>query len=161
MTHSGKPLDGSSERNRIIYGLVAEVAFTILPLVVVLIAVSQTQWIKLLASPEWSFGAAILFGQSIVRFFSGLLRGGAAAGGPVALTVSLLIVFGLVPSLLVLTFTLISAEDCHASVHPAREYWLYAAQVALFGLAALTYLVLGTIGEMYAQKFMKPATNGN
>ena len=153
MVRFGNAQPGSQARNRIIYGLAAEVAFTILPLVVVLIVVSATQWSRLFASPEWSFGAAILFGQSLVRFSTGLLRGAAAAGGPVALTVALVIVFGLVPSLIVLSLTLQSAEIYSPHTGFSLEQWLHAAQVVLFGLAALTYLTLGTIGEVYAQRF--------
>src|SRR6185437_1768185 len=144
-----------SERNRIIYGLAAEIAFTVLPLVVVLIVVSENGWVRLFASPEWSFGSAILFGQSIVRFFSGLLRGGAAASGPVALTVSLIIVFGLAPSLGILVFTLIEAEKCPLGPPSNRQHWLHIMQVIFFFLSAAAYLILGTVGEIYAQKFSK------
>lgn len=93
---------------------------------------------------EWAFGAAILFGQALVKFMSGLSRGGAAAAGPVAFATALVIVAGLAPSLLVLTLTLIAHESGQS---PAR--WLQISHVVLFVTAAAVYLALGTVGEMW------------
>jgi hypothetical protein len=98
-------------------------------------------------SPEWSFGAAILFGQSLMKFVSGLARGGKAAKGPVALVLALLIVFGLVPSLLVLYITLQTTE---AKLDPSR--WLQFFQVVLFSGGVAMYLLLGTVGELWTRE---------
>jgi hypothetical protein len=128
--------------------LAAEVAFAVLPLLVVLmVLVHARHSTHLFASPEWSFGAAILFGQSLVKFISGLARGGHAATGPVALIVALLVVFGLVPSLIVLTMTLQSSE---LGGNPAA--WLQICQVAMFIGGAAMYLLLGTIGETWRER---------
>jgi hypothetical protein len=170
----------ASERNRICSGLAAEVAFALLPLLVVLMVVIHTGHShRLFSSPEWSFGAAILFGQSLVKFVSGIARGGAAARGPVALFVALLVVFGLVPSLSVLHMTLETVETktdparwqqaclasgsttnptdqlkafqaAEASTEPAT--WLQASQVVLFLLASLMYMLLGLIGETWSAR---------
>lgn len=140
-----------AELVRILSGLVAEVAFATLPLIVVLMVLMHANHSKrVFMSPEWSFGAAILFGQSLVRFVSGLVRGGRAATGPVALVLALLIVFGLVPALLVLYMTL-QATEAHED--PSR--WLQVFQVFLFLGAGITYLLLGTIGELWQQETMK------
>lgn len=134
-----------SERGRILSGLAAEVAFAVLPLLVVLVVLAHAEHsTRLFMSPEWSFGAAILFGQSLVKFVSGLARGGKAATGPVALVLALLIVFGLVPSLLVLHMTLQTTE---AKGDPSR--WLQFFQVFLFCGGAAMYMLLGTVGEMW------------
>jgi hypothetical protein len=126
-------------------GLAAEVAFAVLPLMIVLIVffhLGKTgRW---WASNEWPFGAAILFGQALVKFMSGLSRGGPAATGPVAFTTALVIVGGLAPSLLVLTLTLIANENSQ----PLAP-WLQVAHVVLFITAAAVYLVLGTVAEMW------------
>jgi hypothetical protein len=136
MTHRAR-------RSHILSGLGAEVAFAVLPLLVVLmVLVYTTRPCEFLSSPEWSFGAAILFGQGLVKFVAGLARIGAAAPGPVALVVTLVVLLGLVPSLLVLTMTLNSAET-----KDHVESWLRISQVALFLLSAPTYLLLGTLGE--------------
>lgn len=134
-----------SERNRIFAGLAAEVAFAMLPLIVVAIVVLNADHSAgLFASPEWTFGAAILFGQTLVKFVSGLAQGGDASKGPVALAVSLLMVFGLAPSLLVLLITLQIVEEGNVPPH-----WLQATQVLLFAGATLVYMLLGTIGELW------------
>ena len=134
-----------TERGQILAGLAAEVAFAVLPLVVVLIVVGHAgHSTALLASPEWSFGAAIIYGQALAKFVAGLARGGGAAMGPVTLTVALLVVFGLVPSLLFLTMTLQAIEE-------AQEVAMYLriGQVILFGGGALAYVLLGAVGEMW------------
>ena len=137
----------SDERRRILSGLGAEVTFALLPLLVVLMVMIYAGRFPLLfSSPEWSFGAAILFGQAVVKFVAGLARAGAAAPGPVALVVTLVVVFGLVPSLIILTMLLLSAESLRC---PAL--WLEASQILLFFCAAILYLVLGTVGEEWGK----------
>jgi choline-glycine betaine transporter len=137
-----------SERSRILSGLSAEVVFAALPLFVVLIVLAHADHSRrLFMSPEWSFGAAILFGQSLTKFVSGLTRGGKAARGPVTLVLALVIVFGLVPSLLVLYITLQTVE---AKTDPSR--WLQFFQVILFCGAAAMYLLLGAIGELWGRQ---------
>ena len=136
-----------SERKGILAGAAAEVWFAVLPLLVVaMVLLHKDHSTALLASPEWSFGASILFGQSIVKFMTGLVRGRATraevANGPVAFVVASVIVFGLVPSLLALNMTLQAAEDKH---DPAS--WLKIFQIILFFASALTYMLLSTVGE--------------
>src|SRR3712207_7620614 len=67
------------ERKGIPAGAAAEVMFAVLPLLVVaMVLLHKEHSTALLASPEWSFGAAILFGQSVVKFMTSLARGGKA-----------------------------------------------------------------------------------
>jgi hypothetical protein len=137
-----------SERTRILVGLAAEVLFAVLPLVAVLLVLIHVGHAKkLLWSPEWSFGASILFGQALVKFICGLARGGAAATGPVGFAVALLVVFGLVPSLLVLTMTLQATETAQS---PAS--WLQWSQLVFFVIGSLVYILLGTVGEEWHRK---------
>jgi hypothetical protein len=117
----------------------------VLPLLVVFLARFHADHPeRLFAAPEWAFGAAILFGQALVKFIVGLARGGEGAAGPVALTVALVVVFGLVPSLFVLNKTL---EATESGVPVA--VWLRNTQVVWFFLGAVTYLILGAIGETW------------
>src|SRR5262249_40866832 len=89
-----------SDRPKVVSGLSAEVAFAVLPLLVVLMVFLDLHHsIGFFASPEWSFGAAILFGQSFIRLVTGLVQRGKAAQGPVALIIAMLLVFGLTPSI--------------------------------------------------------------
>jgi hypothetical protein len=130
-------------RAQILSALAAEVAFAVLPLLVVLMVSFHVKHTEgLFSSPEWSFGAAILFGQALVKFVVGLAHEGAAAGGPVALAVAVVVVFGLAPSLVVLSMTLQAVE---AKNDPAA--WLQICQVILFLGGAVAYLLLGAVGE--------------
>jgi len=136
-----------SDRGRILSGLSAEVMFAVLPLVAVMMVVLHTRHAhRIFMSPEWAFGAAILFGQAIVKFVAGVARAGAAAPGPVTLLVTLVVVLGLAPSLLVLTLTLYSIESGY---DPAR--WLQGSQVLLFLAGSAAYLILGTVGEQWTK----------
>jgi hypothetical protein len=136
-----------AERARVLSGLSAEVAFAVLPLLVVLMVLAHADHSRqFFMSAEWSFGAAILSGQSLMKFVSGLARGGKAAKGPVALVIALVIVFGVAPSLLVLYMTL---ETIEIKADPSR--WLQFFQVVLFCGAAVMYLLLGTIGELWTR----------
>jgi hypothetical protein len=140
-----------SERKRIIIGLAAEVLFAVLPLVVVFMVVMHAgHGEKFFSSPEWSFGASILFGQTLVKFITGFSRGGATAADPIGFTVALLVVFGLVPSLFVLTMTLQYTE-----VGKDPALWLRIAQLVLFALSAIVYMLLGTVSEEWHRKFHK------
>jgi hypothetical protein len=138
----------SMDYRRIVPGLLAEVVFATLPLLVVAVVLKEFQKSPYaLRSPEWSFAAAILFGQSIVRFMSGFAHGGHARPGPVSLAVTLIIVFGLTPSLLVLSAILTSEFGGQAAREPAL--WMVVAQIVLFVLAAVTFMVFGAIGEAW------------
>jgi hypothetical protein len=137
----------ASNRRRTIAGLFAEVSFAALPLLIVLmVLLNYRHGDHIVWSPEWSFGAAILFGQALVKFMTGMAHGGHAAHGPVALAITLIIVLGLAPSLLVLTLILMDLE-----ADPRRQPadWLSVLQVVLFLCAAATYLVFGAIGELW------------
>ena len=135
-----------SERKRFAAELAAEVAFAVLPLLVVLMVLADVSspghiW----EAPEWAFGASILFGQTLVRFVSRLARKGRAAMGPVALAVALLVVFGLAPSLTVLTMTLRAREQ-----QIQLKDWLVIWQVVLFATSAVVYMILGVVSEVLA-----------
>ena len=137
--------DPAAKHVKTLAGLVAEVAFAILPLLVVtMVLLRAERSYKVFAAPEWSFGAAILFGQALTKFMVGLARGGDAASGPVALTVALVVVFGLAPSLFVLNAALEMAE-----AGKFLGVGMQASQVVLFSLGAIVYLLLGVVGESW------------
>jgi len=141
-----------SDRPKVVSGLSAEVAFAVLPLLVVLMVFLDLHHsIGFFASPEWSFGAAILFGQSFIRLVTGLVQRGKAAQGPVALIIAMLLVFGLTPSIVALVFILRASE-----LHSEPSLWMQVLQVALFALAAVAYVVLGTIGEEWNRPGRRP-----
>ncbi|MGI8548979.1 MAG: hypothetical protein ACR2M1_16935 [Gemmatimonadaceae bacterium] len=130
-------------------GVRAELLFVVLPLIVLLLvlgvkaqgAIGQPQgfWKLVLTAPDWSFAAAVLFGQSIVKFVSGI------AASPrrrpwsrIAYVVSLVMVLLLAPSLTVLAFMLIL---------PLPPLWLQALQLMLFIFGVVCFVVLGGAGQ--------------
>jgi hypothetical protein len=118
----------------------AEFLFVLLPLLVLAIVdlSNGKSYDEVLASPEWSFGAAILFGQTIFKLVAGTLRAKAGGWEPIALTVALLIVLGLVPSLIVLAEVLTKS--------PAGR-GLVIFQISMFLFGAIFFLVLGCISH--------------
>ena len=132
-------------------GLLAEVVFAVLPLLVVSVVMAELHKPgRIVSSPEWSFAAAILFGQSIVRFMTGFAHGGRAKPGPVALAVSLIIVLGLTPSLMVLS-AILRAEAAGMG-HDGPEGWIAWIQILFFAASAVTYLGLSAIGEAWRKR---------
>ena len=124
-------------RTRSILQSITELLFTLLPFIVLLMvtAAKTGQVQEILAESEWSFAAAILFGQTIVRIVGGVTHediAGNARSENVVLTIAMLIVLGLVPSMVIMTMVLLQS--------PHVQSWLGAAQVLLF-LVAVAFFV--------------------
>jgi hypothetical protein len=124
-----------------LFGVAAELLFVILPFIVLIIVVGyreQGMW-HLLAAPDWSLGAAVLIGQSIVKLVAGVTASRRERPWErTALVVAVLIVILLVPSLVVLALMQISDKP---------PTWLVVFQLALFILGAITFLLFGTVGQ--------------
>ena len=119
----------------------AELMFVFMPLVIIVFAFAyKGQLITSVFSPEWAFGASILFGQTLVKFI--LMTVGIASSGreislgALALLISAFIVLLIVPSLIVLVLVLITDTP---------SILLAITQLGLFILSVLTYLVLGGV----------------
>jgi hypothetical protein len=126
-----------------------ELLFCLLPLLVLALTLIfiEKGIICLLASPEWSFASAILLGQALVRFVFGTTSNRRARQKVVALIVSTIIVLELVPTLAVLSFTIITHEKNGAEQVPG---WLIGLQLLMFLLSVLTFLAIGGVGEAIA-----------
>lgn len=127
------------KRNRLIRlaGPGPEYLFVVLPLVVLTFVffVVGKQLHTILASAEWSFGAAILFGQSITKLVSGVARHGVERPDFLALIIAGVIVLGLCPSLTVLALVLAKEEP---------EGILIVSQLFLFAFGSVVFFVLGS-----------------
>jgi hypothetical protein len=120
-------------------GVLSELLFILLPLLVltiVLLYKGKTVG-ALLATPEWSFGAALLFGQTLVKFVSGAAQS-RWVWERVALVVSMIIVLGLAPSLTVLALIL-SSEPAPIA--------LVITQLALFVVGVGVFLWVASAGH--------------
>lgn len=124
-----------------LFGVIAELLFVILPFIVLTIVVAYRSQgvIHLLTVPDWSLGAAVLIGQSIVKLVAGVTADGRQRPWErTALLVSVLIVLLLVPSLVVLALMQIAENP---------PTWMVVLQLLLFFAGAVTFLMFGTVGQ--------------
>lgn len=127
------------ERN-LFYVLVSEMLFTTLPLIVIAIVRSyQNQFELIFYNTEWAMMSIILFGQSIVKFSSGVANSNLKFRWQlVSLIMSLIIIFGLVPSIIILIINLLN---------PTPLFSLHLAQIILFIISIITFFIVGYLGQ--------------
>jgi len=129
----------SPSEQKAIEGAFVEVLFVVLPLIVltVVLAFTGISAIEILQSPEWSFAGAIMMGQSIVKVVqaASLYRKRVVNAERVALIITLIIVFGLAPSLVLLAFILIS-KPVHLGLIVAQDVFLVGS-IILFMISAV------------------------
>jgi len=128
-----------SSKENITYMLISEFLFILMPFIVLAIVTSyKTSIIDLIHIPEWSLSAAILFGLTIVKLVAGSTVAVGVHWQRAVLVISLFLVIGLVPSLIVLALVLISNE---------QVIGLTIAQFVLFSLAVFVYFYFGKAGH--------------
>lgn len=122
------------------YILISELLFTILPILIVLIVRSYESKFELIFyNTEWSIMAIILYGQSIVKFSSGIANSKAIFRWQlVSLIISIIIVFGLIPSIIILVINLLNTQQLFTT---------YLLQIILFVLGVFCYFIIGYLGQ--------------
>ena len=122
------------------YIITSEFLFTLLPIVIILIVRSYENNFKaIFYNTEWSIISLILFGQAIVKFSSGISNSKAKFRWQlVALVISLIIIFGLIPSAIILVLNLSSNT---------LSLGMYIAQIVLFGFSCMTFFIVGALGQ--------------
>jgi hypothetical protein len=118
-----------------------EAFFAVLPLFILPLVLRHSSIWHILGSPEWSFGAAVLSGQALVKFVSGMTRGQSRNTDRVGLAVAALFVFAVAPCLAVLGEIL--KDEKHVD-HP-----LIVIQMGLFAASLVIFFFFGTIGHMW------------
>lgn len=121
-----------------------EVVISVLPLIVVLLVMLYVDKPhKVFAKPEWAFGAAIFFGQALVKLLTAMTNPHKSVQGPkVVLFAACVLVFGLVPTMLTLVFIIHGAEQ-PSGVPIAFQ----ALQTVLFVVSAFVYVIVGVATE--------------
>jgi uncharacterized membrane protein len=122
------------------YAIFGDLLFIVLPLVVISIvdvSVGRSLF-ALIESPELSFGSAVLFGQTIIKVVSGFAHSKPSGAEQPVFVVAMIIVFGLVPSLVVLALLL--------SINPV-PHGLQIAQAGIFVLGVLAFFIFGVNGH--------------
>ena len=127
-----QPAQDKDIAQNVLVGGITEIMFVGLPLLVLtIVLIYKGQTAEILASPEWSFAAAVLFGQGVVKLVGTLSEKGGMHGERVALLCTIILVLGLVPSLVVLSLILLSD-------HPVP--WLIDLQIVLIIFALVSFL---------------------
>lgn len=127
------------ERN-LFYVLISEMLFTVLPLIVISIVRSyQCQFELIFYNTEWAMISIILFGQSIVKFSSGIANSTLKFRWQlVSMIISLIIIFGLIPSIIVLIINLLNEE---------KIIGIHIIQIIMFILSMITFFIVGYLGQ--------------
>ncbi|WP_312765696.1 hypothetical protein [Epilithonimonas sp.] len=127
------------ERN-IFYVLTSEIIFTILPLIVIaIVRLYQNQSELIFYNTEWVMMAIILFGQSIVKFSSGISNSKRKFRWQlVALIITSIISFGLIPSIVILIINLLSNDF---------NLTLYIFQIIFLVISIFTFYIIGYLGQ--------------
>lgn len=139
------------ETTNAVAGVAAELIFALLPLLVIMIVmIYRKQGARVMPSAEWSFGSAILCGQALVKFVSGLASASRPSWQRVAFAVAALFVFGVVPALIVLVL-MVADED--------PPTWLVRLQIIVFVTSMIEFFVFGTIGHLWQERGSRAKRN--
>ena len=128
--------------------VLSEILFVILPIIVIaLLYISTSKFSSLFRSHEWTFASIIMFGQSIVKFSSGISNFESRKRWElVSIILALIIVIGLVPSIIILV-VLLTQQTSH--------WCIYLIQYILFLLSIFIYFNIGSVGQMFLDNKVK------
>jgi hypothetical protein len=137
-----------THRKAAFYALLGDLLFIVLPLVVITIvdlSIGKPLFV-VIESPELSFGSAVLFGQTIIKVDSDFAHTKPSGAEQPVFIIALIIVFGLVPSLVVLALLL--------SINPIPS-GLQLAQGGIFALGIITFFFFGVNGHALSLRAME------
>jgi hypothetical protein len=134
--------------------LISEYLFIILPFIVWVVtkfATGRLVFGELIYIKDWSFAAAILSGQTLIKLTGGFSVGGRGAISidKIVLITTLLVVLILLPAVIILAYVAGSPES--GASPPGMHSNLAVSQITLFFGATLAYYILGGWG-MHLQK---------
>jgi hypothetical protein len=141
--------NGLSSKSKL--AVISELLFIFLPLFVIsIVKLSDYSLKSIIFSSDWSFASIVLFGQSIVKFSSGISsNSNGYKWQAVAFIVAIIIVIGLIPSVVILVKTM----------EPERQngiiYWF---QFGYFFVSCFTFYFIGTTGQILLEKDEKNQT---
>jgi hypothetical protein len=117
--------------------------FVLLPFIVIAVVLGhRSQIYSVFYIPEWSLASALIIGQSVVKFTSMTVGQGEYAQR-VGLIIACMIVLGLVPCLVVLTFVLTSG---------LVSTGLATAQVVFFVVGAALFTIVTAYRDYLSKK---------
>ena len=120
-----------------------ELLFSILPLIIIFILhIALNKPLKeIFYSTDISFVSVAVFGQTVIRFMSGIAKSQTKKNWQkIAFISSLLFILGVVPSIIYLILIYLNVLSSKI---------VYFLQLIWFFLSVVCYCVIGTIGQMY------------
>lgn len=108
-------------------------------MVVIVFFSLEKQFDHILIAPEWAFASTILFGMAIIKLTSGTSVRRNIHWQRVQLIVSLTILFGILPSLVVLILNL--------KERPSPSIGIVVSQIVLFLVGTIIFFILGKLGH--------------
>ena len=120
-----------------------ELLFSILPLIIIFILhIALNKPLKeIFYSTDISFVSVAVFGQTVIRFMSGIAKSQTKKNWQkIAFISSLLFILGVVPSIIYLILIYLNVLSSKI---------VYFLQLIWFFLFVVCYWVIGTIGQMY------------
>lgn len=132
-----------NSENNALKSIIVDLTFTFLPLIVLIfITIFTSKCDNIFSGSNFSFISMILFGQTIIKLFVGVSENENRKNtGKLLLDISLIISFGLVPSIIILVLIEIGHEN--TALFVSQFIWLLAS--------VGVYLFFGTIGNILAQ----------
>ncbi|GMO32802.1 MAG: hypothetical protein Ta2B_13620 [Termitinemataceae bacterium] len=129
-----------SSESDAIKSIIVDFIFTFLPLVVLLLIKLWTATFEnIFVRSDCSYISMILFGQTIIKMFSGISENrNTKRTARINLHISLIISLGLVPSIIILV--LLETGNKHMTLLVSQVIWLI--------LSVLAYLFFGAIGNI-------------
>lgn len=120
--------------------VLSEILFNVLPLIILTIVFAyQHKAQSLFYASEWSLTSAIFFGQAITKIVSAFTSTRVPAHAQrVVATVTILIVLGLAPALVVFVLLLINSSP---------PVGLLITQMVLFFISLIAFVVIGSASE--------------
>jgi len=123
--------------------IISEILFALMPLIVLffLTLLTTKDFPSLFRRSDLSFISVLFFGQTLVRFISGIAKSQKRKKWQViAFFISLLFIIGIIPSILILIVVFLEIN---------KELYIYILQSVWLVLSLITYFFFGKIGQMY------------
>lgn len=121
--------------------ILSELIFTFFPLLIASILICfQKNYSEILINSDWSYISIILFGQTIIKFFSGVAQNENQKSLPVLILIlTFLLTLGLVPSVAILILLEITSE---------KPVWLIISQWVCVIASVVAFCTIGRIGQL-------------
>ena len=131
----------SFKKDKTVLIILSELIFTFFPLLIASILICfKKNYSEILTNSDWSYISIILFGQTIIKFFSGVAQNENQKSLPVLMLIlTFILMFGLVPSVTILILLEIASE---------KPVWLIASQWVCVVASVGAFCTIGRIGQL-------------